>query len=80
MDELDVRRKNIIKVSQKISEGKRERVISFTGEVMKSRGAGSNKMITVRQNIDGIDVDRILPVTHPSIVDIKVLQKSTKKK
>jgi len=80
MESLDIRRKNIVKVSQKIKEGKRERVISFTGEVMKSRGIGDNKMITVRQSIDGVDVDRILPVVHPSLVKIEVLQKKAKRK
>lgn len=79
MESLDIRRKNIVKVSQKIKEGKRERVISFTGEVIKSRGIGDNKMITVRQNLDGVDVDRILPVVHPSLVKIEVLQKKAKK-
>lgn len=74
-----MRRKNLVKVSQRIKEGKRERVISFTGEVIKSRGIGDNKMITVRQSIDGVDVDRIMPVVHPSLVSIEVLQKKAKK-
>jgi len=80
MENIDVRRKNVVKVSQKIKEGKRERVISFTGEVVKSRGVGDNKMITVRQNIDGIDVDRIMPVMHPSLVSIEVIAKKAKRK
>lgn len=80
MTNTDLRRKNIVKVSQKLVEGKRERVISFTGEVMKSRGIGDNKMITVRQVVDGVEVDRILPIMHPSIVDIELIQKKAKKK
>lgn len=80
MEEKTIRRKNIVKVSQKINDGKRERVISFTGEVIKSRGISENKMITVRQSLDGVEVDRIIPVIHPSIVNIEVLQKSAKKK
>jgi large subunit ribosomal protein L19 len=80
MENIDVRRKNVVKVSQKIKEGKRERVISFTGEVIKSRGIGDNKMITVRQNIDGVDVDRIMPIVHPSLVGVEVLQKKAKRK
>lgn len=75
-----MRRKNVVKVSQKIKEGKRERVISFTGEVIKSRGIGDNKMITIRQNIDGVDVDRIMPIMHPSLVEIEILQKKAKRK
>ncbi len=79
MENTDIRRKNVVKVSQKINEGKRERVISFTGEVIKSRGIGDNKMITVRQSIDGVDVDRILPLVHPSLVKVELLQKKAKK-
>jgi len=75
-----IKRKNLVKVSQKVNEGKRERVISFTGEVIKSRGVGENKMITVRQSIDGVGVDRILPVMHPSIVKVEILEKKVKKK
>lgn len=80
MDNLDIRRKNVVKVSQKIKEGKRERVISFTGEVVKSRGVGDNRMITVRQSIDGVEVDRVLPVMHPSLVEIEIISKKAKKK
>lgn len=80
MENLDIRRKNVVKVSQKFKEGKRERVISFTGEVIKSRGIGDNKMITVRQNIDGVDVDRVLPVVHPSLVKIEIVLKKAKRK
>ena len=80
MKTADVRRKNVVKVSQKIKEGKRERVISFTGEVIKSRGEGENKMISVRQEIDGVEVDRILPLMHPSVVKVEVLEKKAKRK
>ena len=80
MEPVSIKRKNVVTVSQKINEGKRERVISFTGEVIKSRGIGDNKMITVRQLIDGVGVDRILPVIHPSIVKIEVVMEKAKKK
>ncbi len=80
MSDLDIRPKNVVKISQKMTEGKRERVISFIGEVIKSRGKGENKMITVRQSIDGVEVDRILPVMHPSLVTIELIQKKAKKK
>lgn len=80
MENIDVRRKNVVKVSQKIKDGKRERVISFTGEVIKSRGIGDNRMITIRQNVDGVDVDRIMPVGYPSLVSVEVLQKKAKRK
>ncbi len=80
MEVIDVRRKNIVKVSQKIKEGKRERVVSFIGEVIKSRGIGDNKMVTIRQSIDGVGVDRILPMMHPSLISIEIIQKKAKRK
>ncbi len=80
MEVIDVRRKNIVKVAQKIKEGKRERVVSFIGEVIKSRGIGDNKMITIRQSIDGVGVDRILPMMHPSLISIEIIQKKAKRK
>ena len=72
-DELDLRRGNAVKVFQKFVEGK----------IMKSRGFGDSKMVTVRQFIDGVDVDRIFPLNAPSIVkleNIEIKKKKTRKK
>jgi len=80
MDEqLDLRRKNAVKVYQKLVEGKKERIISFQGKIMKSRGAGDTKMITVRQFVDGVDVDRIFPLNAPSIVKVEYIEEKKKK-
>lgn len=65
------RRGVTVKVSQKQSDGKRERVVTFTGKVIKSRGIGQNKMVTVRQNIEGVDVDRIFSPFAPHIVKVE---------
>lgn len=69
----DFKTGDLIKVSQKMTEGKRERVISFQGIVIKMRGAGDNRMFTVREFIDGIGVDRIFPLNLPSLTAIKVV-------
>lgn len=74
-----------VSVTQKIVEGKRERSIPFAGRVMKVRGIGVNKTITVRQTLEGIGVDRIFPVLSPTITQIsmveekKNIRKSSKK-
>ena len=68
---VNFRRGQIVKVSQKQSDGKRERVVSFTGKVMKSRGEGQNKMLTVRQNLEGVEVDRIFSPFAPHIVSVE---------
>ena len=75
------KRGNNVKVFQKIVDGKKDRVVAFEGKVMKSRGTHTNAMITVRQHIDGVDVDRIIPVNSPSILKVELLEdkkKSTK--
>lgn len=68
-----IKRGLLVKVSQKQSDGKRERVVSFTGKVIKARGAGSNQMLTVRQNLEGIDVDRIFSPLAPHIVSVEIV-------
>jgi large subunit ribosomal protein L19 len=62
-----------VRVFQKIKEGKRERNVPFTGKLIKVRGVGSNRMITVRQTLGGVDVDKIFPVLLPSLTKIEVL-------
>jgi ribosomal protein L19 len=69
---------DIIQVSQKVQEAKRERVIAFKGKLIKSRGKDENRMITVRNFIDGVYVDRIYPVNLPTITEIKLIEKPKK--
>lgn len=69
----DFKTGDLVKVSQKMVEGKRERIVSFQGIVTKMKGAGDNKMFTVRQFIESIGVDRIVPLNLPSITSIQVL-------
>lgn len=80
---MDLRAGNAVKVFQKLVEGKKERIVAFQGKIIKSRGAGDNKMLTVRQFIDGVDVDRLFPLNAPGIVkveNIEVKEKKTRKK
>lgn len=80
---LDLRRGMAVKVFQKFVEGKKERVVAFQGKIVKSRGAGVDKMVTVRQFIDGVDVDRIFPLNAPGIVkleNIEIKKKKSRKK
>ena len=72
------RRGNNVKVFQKIVDGKKERVVAFEGKVVKARGQNLNAMITVRQHIDGVDVDRIIPVASPSIIKVELLEDKKK--
>ncbi len=80
---LDLRAGMAVKVFQKIVEGKKERIVAFQGKIMKSRGSGENKMVTVRQFIDGVDVDRLFALNSPAIIkveNIEIKKKKTRKK
>ena len=82
-EQLDLRRGMAVKVYQKFVEGKKERIVAFQGKIMKSRGAGNTKMVTVRQFVDGVDVDRIFPLNAPAIVkleNIDIKKKKSRKK
>ena len=63
-----------VRVFQKMTEGKRERNVPFTGKLLKARGIGVNQTITIRQNLEGIDVDKIFPTALPTITKIEVME------
>lgn len=64
-----------VKVFVRIKEGNKERTQAFEGVVIKNRGEGSNRRITVRKVFQGIGVERVFPVHSPRIESIKVLRK-----
>lgn len=68
-----------IRIGQRIQEGKKERVAYFKGKVVKIKGSGENTMFTVRQVLEGIEVDRIYPMHLPTIEKIEILEKPKKK-
>lgn len=76
--DAQIRVGDTIQVSQKIQEAKRERIVAFKGKFIKSRGKDENRMITVRQQIDGVYVDRIFPINLPTITEIKLVEKPKK--
>jgi len=71
----DFRPGDNVDVSIKIVEGAKERIQSFKGNVLQINGQGSTKTFTVRKMSSGVGVERIFPVSSPSIVDIKILKK-----
>ena len=64
-----------INVFQKVTEGERQRTIGFKGQVIKVRGRGENKTFIVRQNLGGVEVDRIFPLSSPTISKIEFVAK-----
>ena len=59
-----------VRVSVKVVEGNRERVQVFEGTVMRLRGGGINRQITVRRIASGVGVERTFMVHAPRVEKI----------
>ena len=64
-----------VKVFVRIVEGNKERTQAFEGTVIKDRGEGLNKTITVRKVFQGVGVERVFLVHSPRIEKIQVLRR-----
>jgi large subunit ribosomal protein L19 len=63
-----------VRVSAKVVEGNRERVQVFEGTVMRLRGGGITRSITVRRMASGVGVERTFKVNSPRIEKIEVVR------
>src|SRR5438477_2057596 len=61
-----------VTVNYKITEGNKERIQAFKGEVVQRTGEGSTKTFTVRKISNGIGVERIFPLFSPNIDSIEL--------
>jgi large subunit ribosomal protein L19 len=69
---VDFRVGDTVDVATKIAEGDKERLQTFTGRVIRRRGAGLSETFTVRRIVMGEGVERIFPLHSPKISSIKV--------
>lgn len=69
-----------VKVYQKITDAKKERIVNFQGKITKVKGAGLNQMITVENALEGVMVERIFPVASPTLTKIELLVVKQSKK
>lgn len=65
-----------VKVYYKIREGGKSRIQPFEGVVLGRRGRGISKTFTVRRlAVDGIGVERIMPLHSPNITKLEIVKK-----
>jgi large subunit ribosomal protein L19 len=63
-----------VRVSVKVVEGNRERIQVFEGTVMRLRGGGINRQITVRRIASGVGVERTFMIHAPRVEKIEVVR------
>ena len=63
-----------VRVSAKVIEGTRERIQVFEGILMRLRGGGIARSITVRRIASGVGVERTFKVNSPRIEKIEVIR------
>lgn len=69
-----------VRVSVRIIEGNKERTQAFEGTIIKKRGSGVGKTITVRKIFQGVGVERVFPVYSPRIEKITVVRRGDVKR
>ena len=68
-----------VKVIQKIKEGEKNRLQAFEGMVIGIKGRQENKTFKVRRmGAQQIGIERIFPLTSPTLEDIQIVKKGGK--
>ncbi len=63
-----------VKVHYRITEGNRERIQVYQGDVIRRHGAGNRETFTVRKISFSVGVERTFPVHSPKIDKIEVVR------
>ena len=69
-----------VRVSVRIIEGNKERTQAFEGTILKKRGSGIGKTITVRKIFQGVGVERVFPVYSPRVEKITIVRRGDVKR
>lgn len=64
-----------VDVHVRIVEGDKTRIQIFNGIVIRDRGRGLRRAITVRRVVQGEGVERIFPLASPTVVSVKTKKK-----
>ena len=63
-----------VKVHYRITEGNRERIQVFQGDVIRRHGHGARETFTVRKISFGVGVERTFPLHSPKIAKLEVVR------
>ena len=72
----DVHIGDTVKVHMRIVEGEKERIQVIEGVVIKMRGGGARKTLTVRKISFGIGGERIFPIHSPRVEKIDIVKRA----
>ena len=61
-------------VTFRIVEGDKERTQDFQGVLISRSGRGMQEMIVVRKVVDGVGVERIIPLNSPLVAGYEVIR------
>ena len=64
-----------VRVHGKIKEGNRERIQVFEGVVLKKQGGSNRETFTVRENSNGIGVEKTWPLHSPNVEKVEVIRR-----
>ena len=70
----EVRVGDTVKVHMRIVEGEKERIQIIAGVVIRLRGGGIRKSVTVRKISFGVGVERIFPIHSPRVEKIEIVK------
>jgi len=73
-DMPEIRVGDTVKLHQKIKEGEKERIQVFEGVVIAQKhGKGVSGSMIVRKIIDGVGVEKMIPLHSPNLVKVEVV-------
>lgn len=64
-----------LEVHVRVSEGGKERLQLFRGDVIQRRGSGTRATVTVRKISNGVGVERVFPLHSPTVAKIDVVRR-----
>jgi large subunit ribosomal protein L19 len=64
-----------VKVKIKIKEGEKYRFQTYEGVVLRIRGEGLNKTVTVRRVFQGVSIERTFLLHSPLLAEIQIVRK-----